>query len=762
MITTFETIKEDISAFADDTEEMVIDRRKGLVLFTRGGKDYEFKVIVDEGSIRNIEYLDKVIPYTKFLTKHLADLDTLAERLVSKRPGVQAFVNGPAMLDSMDSKESIDGNALDLLMKECDDANRLSSKIVFITADAGHGKTALLRQFQHIQAKRYLNNESDFVFWHVDLLGRQLVRISEALMGDLGDLRITGLWMQSIIRLIRHGKLVVGIDGFDELAAEQGSNDALSALSLLMSELENSGTLIAASRRTFFDTEDYLKRSRLIEGTVSQLCIFNQINLENWTRVEAIKYMNNKKVINAERTYDECFVLLGSQIQHPILTRPFLLHKLTSALGEYGAKPEDFIGGMSDAHDPRKGVNSIIEAFVKREVEEKWISPDTGEPYLNHEQHIQVLSTVAEEMWRGQTDRLKLDLIETLLVLLLEDWVINDKTRVVQIFDMVKMHAFLVTPFDGDSKYRSFEHPEFKDYFTAISLERIIIKAFKLGGKKGLSKFLSIAPISDSLALYTFANSTLENPDVPNLLSLFEEIVEEEWRPTHLQTNVGTLLPFIVKDYDLEERLRFEGKVVYSSLIFENKSIQNLTIAKGTFVNSSFANSSFNNVRFEKCEFNELCINSETNFEGTVFIDCNFNGLKVQNNGDEYMMEYSPVKILNELSNRGVEVVDNELRLSFEEEKQEVSRYSKAVYRLIRTMRRTTFISRHNVDVKLHSDKHAIFNTIIPLMLKYQLLEEPKNNYWMLKCSYEEIARREFEEGDTNVHLFWKELNSTR
>lgn len=33
-------------------------------------------------------------------------------------------------------------------------------------------------------------------------------------MGDLGDLRVSGLWMPAILRLMRHRTLVLAIDGF--------------------------------------------------------------------------------------------------------------------------------------------------------------------------------------------------------------------------------------------------------------------------------------------------------------------------------------------------------------------------------------------------------------------------------------------------------------------------------------------------------------------------------------------------------------------
>lgn len=759
MIVTFDSIVEDVQAFADDISDVVVERSSGKIIFTKAGKDIEFQVLVEDSTIKNVLYDGQRIAYKKFLTKTIANLDLLAERLFSKRPGIENFIDGPARLDSIELENSIIDKELNLLEKECINGNRFSSKIVFITADAGHGKTALLRQYQHIQADKYLKGKTDFIFWHIDLQGRQLLRLSEAFMGDLGDLRISGLWMSSIIRLLKHGSLVIGIDGFDELAAEQGSNDALGALSLLVTQLENSGTLVAASRRTFFDTEDYLRRSKLISGRLNNLCLFNQINLNDWEREQVLDYLLVNNFDDPESLYNEISSLLGSQKDHPILTRPFLLSQLVTALKKYGISAAEFIGGMSNPQDPNKGVNSIIEAFVKREVQEKWKVKETGEPYLTKEQHIDILSTVAEEMWKAQTDKLDLEIIQTITLLYLDSWGIEDKELRKQIFEMVKMHALLVFPLDGNPNYRRFEHPEFKDYFTSYSLEKQISEAYLSSNTTYLSSFLSRAQITDSLALYTFSNTQLNNCDVKGILEMFAKMIKAEWKPTFLHNNIGILIPYILNRYDLEEMLEFNSKVIYSSLTFENKEFNNVVISNGTFINTSFKGSSFKNVKFIDCQLNEVCFSNSTSFENVEFIDCEYIGLKVENNGDEPQIEYSPKRIREALSILGIKIVDSKILIPFELNI-ETHQYSKSVHRFLRAMRRTTFISQNNIENWFKMEKAIILEKIIPLMEDFDILEirKDKGNVWTLKISYQEIATAEFEDGYSNAHLFWKEL----
>lgn len=757
MILNFDIIKDDIEAFADDISDVVVERSTGSFLFTRNAKDYVIKVIQKGNLIEYIEYDGSIIPYKTFLAKHLAKLDSLAERIYTKRHGIQAFIDGPATLDSVEKGEK-PGEALELLDKECHRKNEYTTKIIFITADAGHGKTALLRQYQSVQAIKYLKGKTEQLFWHIDLQGRQLLRLSEAFMGDLGDLRVSGLWMSSIIRLMKHGLLLVGIDGFDELAAEQGNNEALSALALLVKNLENKGTIVAASRRTFFDTEDYLKRSRLIAGKLNEGCLFNQITLKDWGEREVSLYALNRKIENPEGFYQGIHNILSGQSDHPLLTRPFLISKLVDAIKKYNITASEFIGGMSNPEDPNRGVNSIIEAFLKREVDEKWKERETGVPYLNQEQHLIMLSAIAEMMWTSHTEKIRLDVIQTITTLLLDEWGI-DVSRRIQVFDMIKMHA-LLTPPDDNPDYRSFEHPEFKDYFTAIWLQKLLSDSLKSGKTNELLRFLSVAQISDRLALYTFSNTELDNNEVQPLIELLESLVEREWKPTFLSINIGTIIPFILNEYDLDSVVEIKAKIIYSSLIFENKKFANLIIHKGSFLNISFKNSTFKNVQFINCEMNEIQFNENSKFINCKFTDCKIIGIRKENNSNNEFIEYSPNGITNKLKKFGIEQINSVLQKDFTDIKPH--KYSGAIHKLLKAMRRTTFINESNIINWFKIEKGIIINDIIPLMVKHKILDslKGKDKVWVLKSSYQNVSVAEYKEDNSNTHKFWEELRN--
>ena len=194
-------------------------------------------------------------------------------------------------------------------------------------------------------------------------------------------------------------------------------------------------------------------------------------------------------------------------------------------------------------------------------------------------------------------------------------------------------------------------------------------------------------------------------------------------------------------------------------MIFENKKFTNFEIHNGTFLNASFRGSSFVNIQLTNCVLDEICIGSNTKFENVKFVDCEFSGLKIGDDEDTANIEFAPSRIQQMLKELGIDVMDTSMKLDFEEN-QEPHYHSKAIHRFLRSMRRTTFISKTNIETLLKSDKSFIINELIPLMERHDLIEyrRDKGEVWTLRTSYQEMSRAEFEEGDTKCHRFWREL----
>jgi hypothetical protein len=699
--------------------------------------------------------------YRQFLTHTLGNLDVFAERIIAKRESPKVFVDGHGKLTSQDDDENRVAPASQLLSLVCDSGSAFATRIAFVTGDAGHGKTVLLREMQYRQAQAFLNGESAFLLWHVDLQGRQLVRLSEALMGDLGDLRMTGLWMPAILKLIQSRSIVLAIDGFDELAAEQGSGDALGSLAALVQQLGGRGIIVAASRRTFFDTEDYLQRAGLVTRKMEAPCEFDQISLSPWTRTEVVqlfsKYNWLGNIESPDDLYESILSALGGDASHPMLTRPFLVNQLARALDLYDVEPEQFIRGMDD---PLRGVAALVKAFVDREVEQKWIHRDTGQPYLTSQQHMELLGNVAEEMYRSQKDRLKLDVIITIANVLMDVWEIPHESKI-QALAMVKMHVLLTIPPGGDATERAFDHTEFRDYFVAFAIRRLIEDAASGIDLRALAPMFRIAQISDSTARYVCGMIDFGSEKIVGLAQNLSALVKSDLTASYLPVNVGTLIPFVLNGrQDASQRVEFNAPAVFTSLAFEHSKLENVTITGSTFVNVSLVGVQWRNVILKECVLGELTVDEETHVIDSWLENCEIAGVRIIHGDGDQIREYAPSRMQGALEDVGfsfgrestdfdhVDFVDDTI-------------FVRMVRRVLRKFQRSTVVSDEAFRKYFRHDVTLVVGEVIPMLENYGILEERQwygsgtQKIWGLRVPLEDILAAEESSLPSLLRDFW-------
>lgn len=754
-----EEISADLSAFSDDEGDVAIEA-SGEFMLIRGGREVSGKLFEDAEGRTWVEAADDLMPYRQFLTHKLASLDVLAQRLLARRSPVDSFVDSMVVL-RQPTEEPRQISALRALQEECTNGSPFATRVSFITADAGHGKTALLRKHQFDVANQYSQGRSGYLFLHLDLQGRQLLRLSEALMGDLGDLRVGGLWMSALLRLMRNRALILAVDGFDELAAEQGGTDAVGALASLVSQLEGKGTIIAASRRSFFDTEDYMQRAGFIKRAVTAPCLFDEVRLCPWGETEALRYIAlNAGKEQAEETYAQILGALGSAPDHPMLTRPFLLTQIVKALTLYNISPDEFI---RTADDPLNGVAAVVQAFIRREVADKWKFRETGEPYLTEDQHMQLLADVAEEMYRSQKDRLDLEVIETIAMILMDQWAIEPSRRQ-QILEMVRMHVLLVRPATGNAQSRSFDHPEFRDYFIAYALASHLGRVMSGESSADLARYLAVAQMSDSTARYVFGMVQRSTERVKNLLAGLEYALQHEWKATFLQVNAGTLVAAAMDGLDLEVELNFKANAIFSSLVFERSVLSDITIEECSFVNISLAGASWKRVTVRNCNLGEVSLDSHASFESVTFEGCVLDGLKIASEGDdpEEVREYAPDRILWRLSQMGVSVATPGLDQATVKPEDD-SPLTRLARKVLRLFNRTTTVTELQIRTRFKADQNQIINDLIPILAEHGVVVEKTwrgqghQRAWNLANRMEDVLHAEGNPHDPKSAL-WKRL----
>lgn len=758
-------IRSEISTFADDVDDIVYEN-DGSITFEKLGNIFSLQLFEREGQIA-IRFEGNEYSYKSFLAKELAHLDHFAKKILQNDNGYESqfYVDPDAILVKTDTQ--IHGKAKDVLQNECDRPAWLGARVVFVTADAGHGKSFLLRQFQREQAKKYLEGKTDYIFWHIDLHGRELVRLNEAIMYELGDLRITGLYYNSIITLIKNGLIILGIDGFDELAAEKGGDVALGSLTNLVSELSGDGILIAASRRTFFDTQDYIQRAGLMNQKISSDCEFNEIRLQNWGEKQCVDYLN-RYYNDAQIEYNSLKSLFLSTSNHPLLERPFLFTKIVSFAYDDDKTPYEFVvHGGSDLDS----INNIIGAFVKREVN-KWSTTekDSGKPYLVFEQHIRLLSDIAHEMWIEQKDYISIDTIAFILTILFDEWGTDISLRP-RITKMAESHALLPISNVGD-KYRRFDHEEFRNFFLALAFSRVIKSSINNNNFSPVYSFLKNAQLPDTVSQYLILQFNQVESMV--VLDALMNICRKELKSTYAQPNVGTLVPYILDKLQPPIVLDISNRIVFSSLVFENKKIINVHFHDCNFINISLKNTIMENVQFDSCTFTDIRFNNIANnnrFNSVIIREnCTVNKITIIASEDEYYSEYSPNNINTLLSAQGILRSEN---ISKKEEDPIVKNpdFRKAIKRFLNKYNTSTFQYEKNIsDEQIYNarKRDLILYEVIPLLIKHNIIEEIVNSKtiqvnskaWRLKhCNVPDIYKAE-EDKTSPYFNFWQEVNN--
>lgn len=561
--------------------------------------------------------------------------------------------------------------------------------------------------------------------------------------------------------------MILAIDGFDELAAEIGGTKAVSSLSNFVNEMAGQGTLIAASRRTFFDTHDYIKRTSLLKNKVPYDINFNELKLQNWTKKEVIAYFTNLAFDNPEQIYDAILSEVHDE-NHPVLTRPFLLAKLATAIDGDVKQVAEFFSCKCNENE---SVSYIVESFTKREVE-KWKGVDnkTGEPYLSFEQHIQLLSTIAKEMWDAKKDSITIEEIEIYTVLLFDEWNIEDELRKI-IIRIVGSHAFLPPVNDTKMDARKFEHEEFKHYFLARALADLFNNSVRTDNFTELKRFLYIEQLPDSVAMYCFNYVDDLNENVQKILGYFKAMLDAEWKPTYLQLNIGTLLPFMIDKIDFKSPICFDSRVNYSSLIFENKKLSNITFENGTFINISLRDTILDNVQFKNCDFNEIKIETASRvvFRNVSIVDSNVSSIVLLKDGEVVEVAYSPTRITALLTANNIKLEEANEIIEPTEVVTEQSEFKKALTKFILKFNKMTIQYEKNIlnEKYLGSNTDLIISEIVPMCLEYKVIEviETKQSRqmattaWRLSVDMEELFKYDGIDGKHPLTKFWRSVN---
>jgi hypothetical protein len=702
------TFKRVASSFADTKSD--IEFHKGEVAIQVGSNLISAKLSMKEGRLW-VEEAGYQEPAERWVVHRLARLPLLADRILSQISPEPFFVAPSAsLLDRLDrvpdEHELSTNDALETAATVLAERPAGVCSILYLTSDAGEGKTTLINQLARAQAQQFKEKAADWLLIPISLGGRPFLRLDDVIVATLVNrLRFPGLFFEGFIELVRMGVIVPALDGFEEMFVQNASGEAVSALGNLIQTFSGAGSVLIAARKAYFEYRSFETQGRLFDALGKTQVSFARLSLHRWDKDKFLAYAARRGIENAHLIYNDIANILEDN--HPLLTRAVLVRRLLDVAASVEARDE-----LLRQLSPSSFFSQFVRTIIKREAEEKWLdrSGDPPHPLLSVPEHEELLSMVAQEMWENQVDTLRHDLIETVAEVFCE----NKKkslTETRQIVDRVKQHALLAQP-DPAKLAFGFDHEEFKNYYLGQALSQTITN----GSDTQIRALLRAGTLPD-LAVETCSDQLAANDKWSNILTRLQSNTKLETRTSFVRENFGAIAMRLSQGRN--EPLLIEG-AVFPQDSLKNSALNQLSFVDCTFSGTSLAGVRLTKCRFERCEFERLEIAKEMAVNEAVFSACTIHSISI---ADSDAVVFDPVRIQRRLEQAGFgfpeaagTAADDAALLEDDEE-------IVLTTRVLRAFLRKTEINEGVLRARLGRAASKFFDVVFPELLKVGALQ---------------------------------------
>ena len=702
--------------------QILFDKQR--IIFSINGNLIDAKITTKSGDIFIDEGVDPV-PASTWIIKRLANLPLLAARLIEQIPQEMNIISPAAnLLPSLqlrpDGTEYRVENALQIMLETIDTKSPLETTVLYITSDAGEGKTWLINGASREQAERFNRGESDWLLVPIVLGGRHFLRFDDITVGALQNkYRFPFLYYNSFLALVRMGVIIPAFDGFEEMFVENSSGEALSAMGILVGALRSAGVVVVAARKAYFEFENLKSQEKLYDTISSHSVGFSKLELIRWEQKQFIDYCVGRGINNASTIYERVKSLLGGN--HPLLTRPVLVRRLVD-IAESSNSLDSF---LQQIHASGADFFSVfVRGIIDREANEKWIDRsgvDVASSLLTADEHCELLSMIAVNMWESRINYLKRDHLDVVADIYCET---KKKTsqQSYQIRERIRGHALLVASPDFNLAVE-FDHDEFRQFFLGEGLAEII----KFSGRSTKSEVLSvlrkgILPEHSQLA---FIRSILRNIefDRKKTAELFVEVGKLDGQASYTRENCGSLVMRLINNFDTDE-------IVIDDLSFgvntlRDCKLKNISFERCYFSPGSLERTKIDSCTFENCNFGQMQLYDTSILEGVIFENCMIDSLKLEAVGVEI---WDPTLIRKHLEKMGASFgmpsdTADQNAASTDEMDEELASLEK----ILRYFMRSTHISESIIKIRLGDKGQNFIDDNLPALLESNVIMEIDN-----------------------------------
>jgi hypothetical protein len=595
-----------LAAFADNPES--IDRGKDSLVFEVHDELVELFVTREGDTLKVCEPDSAPMPAIDWVAKRLARLPLLADRILDHIPTIDDFVSPTgAFLDDLshnpdDSEQAVPDireQALDWL----DRGSGFMSRVLYLTSDAGEGKTTVINHLARVQAKRYKERKSDWLLVPVSLGGRPFLRLDEVILGTLGRrFRFQFLYYDAFLELVKLGRIVLALDGFEEMFVEGSAGDAVSSLGNLMVNLESEGTVLIAARKAYFEYKSLETTAKLFDTLRSVYVDFARLRIDRWERKQFVEYCELNQINEPARLYSRLADALGGD-DHPMITRPVLVRHLIHSIDP---SDEADLQQLLDAIGPndKNYYAEFVRGIVRREAHKKWIDK-SGEPFgplISVDEHFWLLSYVADEMWTAESEELKSEFLEFAADQFCHDTK-KDSRLTDQIKERIKSHALIIAT-GGRPGGFSFDHQEFYHYFLGLAVARHLTSGRTAEIARIMRQGLLPRITSDAVVRQLGSDLRLVTIEILN------ELADGEGSFSVLRQNASSLATSIALAVVSESEIVIRHGVIGRDVLSSAKRIQGLRFERCFIMPQVVTGAEIIDCIFDQCEIDALELES--------------------------------------------------------------------------------------------------------------------------------------------------------
>jgi hypothetical protein len=706
--------KEVISAFLDSSDHFALERGEiilqlGSELISASASQKDGMLYVKEDGIESRA--------ESWIAQRLAMLPLLAERILSAIPDNPAFVTPKGVfLDEInrsvtDSPIQVD-NAVAVVQEFLNRRPGGTCSVLYLTSDAGEGKTTLINHFARLQAKRFKERQSDWLLVPINLGGKPFLRFDDVVVaGLMNQLRYQRLYFDGFLQLVRLGMIIPALDGFEEIFVETSEGDAISSLGTLIRQLRGEGNLLIAARKAYFEFRALKTQARLLDALPDADVAFGRVGLARWGEAEFIKYCELMGRANAEQLYQDVTGVVG--LDHPLVTRPVLVRQLVD-LAESLPSNALMLGLKLHAHT---FFSWLVDKLLEREAKQKWIDKhgDPPKPLLTVQEHHELLSYIAEEMWISRTATLTAEMLDSLADLFCDS---KKHSPVVtrQVRERLKQHALIIAVGQGKKEF-AFDHDDFREFFLGEQLAIHLTNDRETDIRK-IFRMDTLPTVAIQSALSAIAQTGV---DMQNLINLVLRVGLSEGSSTFVRENAGALLAILLPS-NRQEGFIVDG-IVFPPQSLALKSILDVTFRNCYFRPTGLQNTELMNCQFLSCEFEHLGLieNSATIRNSTLSRDTHVHSI-TRVHETEPIDLYDPAEIATALMRAGFTLEPEQMKLRAEV-RAEPDQDLRIAEKALQTFTRSTVVSEGTFRLRLSVNASRFMDSILPRLLRAGILE---------------------------------------